>query len=163
MYITMLKRVSSVVFISISLASCGGTVTDSASVSEYLNAMNDIPANDQGDNPTYTIDGTSQAVTVSWQDPTRNTDNSCLDELEGYTLHYGTASGSYDQTVDLQLASGDVSCTQTVYDNACSKSVMTCSYVTEQLPADTWYFAIQTYDIQGSLSGQSNEVVKIIN
>lgn len=162
MYITMLKRLSTVALISISLASCGGTATDTSSVTEYLNAINDIPANDQGDN-TQAAPISAQAITVSWQDPTRNTDNSCLGELEGYTLHYGTSSGSYNQTAELQVTGGDVSCTQTDYDNACSKSVMTCSYVTEQLPADTWYFAIQTYDNQGSLSGYSNEVVKIIN
>lgn len=166
MYIAMLKRVSSVAFISISLASCGGTATDTLSVTEYLNAINDIPATQSDDTTTSTIQTTpssAQSVTVSWQDPTRNTDNSCLDELEGYTLHYGTSPGSYDQTVDLQVASGDVSCAQTDYDSTCSKSVMTCSYVTEQLPADTWYFAVQTYDTQGSLSGYSNEVIKIIN
>lgn len=162
MSITMLKRVFYIAFISSNLAACGGTATDSSSVSEYLNAMNDIPTT-QLDDSTTSTPSTVNGVTVTWQDPTRNTDNSCLDELEGYTLHYGTTSGTYEQSIELLASAGDVSCTQTGYDDVCSASVMTCTYVTEQLPSDTWYFAIQTYDTQGSLSGFSNEVIKVIN
>jgi len=104
-----------------------------------------------------------QSVTVSWEDPTRNTDDSCINQLQGYILHYGTSSGSYSNSVDTQLSQGDISCTQTAYDNACGAPAMTCSFVTDVLPPDTWYFAIQAYDQPGNVSGLSNEIVRVIN
>lgn len=104
-----------------------------------------------------------QSITVSWEDPSRNNDDSCINQLQGYILHYGTSSGSYSNSVDIQLSHGGISCTQTAYDNACGAPVMTCTFVTEVLPPDTWYFAIQAYDQPGNTSSLSNEIVRVIN
>jgi len=40
-------------------------------------------------------------VTLAWDPPTQNTDGTTLEDLQGYVLSYGTASGSYDTTVDV--------------------------------------------------------------
>lgn len=79
-------------------------------------------------------------VTLSWKAPTTNTDGSPLTNLAGYKIHYGTASHSYTATFTI----GNV----TNYSFA--------------LPAGTYYFAVTSYDTQGSESGFSNEGTKTV-
>jgi hypothetical protein len=49
-------------------------------------------------------------LTVSWQAPTTNTDGTPLKDLTGYTIHYGTRSGSYSTKMSID----DPSATQAV-------------------------------------------------
>ena len=102
-------------------------------------------------------------VTLSWRSPTRNTDDSCIEALDGYILQYGNTPSSYNTSIDLALGQGDISCEQTDYDNVCGSEVLRCTYITEVLPAENWYFAVQAYDNSGNLSAFSNETLAILN
>lgn len=88
---------------------------------------------------------TALAVTVSiaWTAPTTNTDGSTLTDLDGYKIHYGTASGIYTQTIDV----GNV----TTYE------VMGLN------EGSTYYFATTAYDTSGNESTYSNEVSKTVS
>ncbi|MBN2808139.1 MAG: VCBS repeat-containing protein [Deltaproteobacteria bacterium] len=76
---------------------------------------------------------TTTEITLEWDPSPQN-------EITGYLLFYGNASGKYLSPVDVGLAT---------------------SY---SLPAlsekKTWYFAVKAYDAQGNQSDYSNEVVK---
>lgn len=105
----------------------------------------------------------ARSLTLSWRAPTRNTDDSCIAALDGYVLQYGNTPSTYDNSHDLGLGQGDISCEQTGYDNVCGAAVMRCTYITEVLPAENWYFAVQAYDNSGNLSALSNEALAVIN
>ena len=73
------------------------------------------------------------AADLSWTPPTQNTDGTPLTDLAGYTIYYGTNSGSLTQTI--QLASPSAT-----------------SYVVSNLNAGTYYFAVQAYSSDGTRS-----------
>jgi hypothetical protein len=86
----------------------------------------------------------SQPVTVSWQAPTQNVDGSALTDLAGYHIHYGSASGSY--TNSIQVANPGLT-----------------SYVIQSLPTGTYYFAVSAYTtagVDGNLSAEVMAAVK---
>jgi len=77
-------------------------------------------------------------ATLAWNAPTTYIDGTPLNNLSGYKLYYGTASGSYSQNVDV----GN-----------------TTSYNMSSLnDGTTYYFAVKAYDAAGSMSGYSNQV-----
>ena len=76
------------------------------------------------------------AVTFTWDMPTTNEDGSPLTDLAGARVHYGTAPGVYDTTID----AGNVS-TYTV-----------------NMPEGNYYGAISAYDTSGNEGAKSNEV-----
>ena len=79
--------------------------------------------------------GGSGTVTLSWLPPTQYSDGSPL-AIGGYNIYYGTASQSYSQSIKV------------------SNPGLT-SYVVQNLPAGTYYFAIAAVDpscLQGSFS-----------
>ena len=82
-------------------------------------------------------------VTLSWQPPTQNTDGSALTNLKGYKIHYGTASGSYDQSVTVNNAG-------------------ISTFVIENLAAGTYYFTISAVTTNGTESEMSAEASKTI-
>ena len=75
-------------------------------------------------------------VTLAW-DPNTESD------LAGYRVHYGTASGSYTVTVEVD------------------KSTPTCT-ILNLSAGQTYYFAATAYTASGSSSGYSNEVSQAI-
>jgi hypothetical protein len=81
----------------------------------------------------------SNAVTLSWQAPTENADGSALMDLKGYKVHYGSASKSYSDSV--QVANAGLT-----------------TYVVQNLPAGTYYFAVTAYNGTGTESSLSGEV-----
>ena len=81
----------------------------------------------------------SNTVTLSWQAPTENSDGSALMDLKGYKVHYGPASKSYSDTI--QVANPGLT-----------------SYVVQNLPAGTYYFAVTAYNASGKESTPSGEV-----
>jgi hypothetical protein len=81
----------------------------------------------------------SNAVTLSWQAPTENSDGSALMDLKGYKVHYGSASKSYSDSIQV------------------SNSGLT-TYVVQNLPAGTYYFAVTAYNASGKESSLSGEV-----
>jgi hypothetical protein len=81
----------------------------------------------------------SSTVTLSWQAPTENSDGSTLSDLKGYKVHYGSASKSYSDTV--QVANAGLT-----------------TYVVQNLPTGTYYFAVTAYNAIGQESSLSGEV-----
>ncbi len=88
-------------------------------------------------------DGIGTAL-LSWTPPTQNTDNSALTDLAGYKIYYGTAPGSYSNSV-------------TLVGTALS------SYLIEELAAATWYFLITAYNSSNVESSYASEASKAIN
>ena len=82
-------------------------------------------------------------MTVSWARPTKNTDGSPLDDLAGYRLYYGKASGNYSQSLSIPNAA-------------------VTSAVVEKLAAARWYFAVRAYKKNGIESDYSAEVSKLV-
>lgn len=78
-------------------------------------------------------------VTLTWQPPTQYSDGTPLTSLAGYDVYYGTASQSYSQSI--KLTNPGLS-----------------TYVVQNLPAGTYYFAVAAYDSTGALSSFSPEV-----
>jgi hypothetical protein len=84
------------------------------------------------------------SATLSWTPPTRNTDGSALTNLAGYRIFWGTARGSYPNSVTLNNAG-------------------LTSYVVEQLTSGTWYFVVTAINSAGAESSFSNEGSKTIH
>ena len=81
-------------------------------------------------------------ATLSWDPPATNADGTPLDDLAGYSIYYGTSSGSYSQNIDV----GD-----------------TTTYIVAGLTEGlTYYFAVTAYDTSMNESDYSNEVSKTI-
>jgi len=85
------------------------------------------------------VTNTSGAVTLSWDAPTENANGSALMDLAGYKVHYGSASKDYSDTIEV------------------ANPGLT-TYVVQNLPAGTYYFAISTYNSMGVESSLSGEV-----
>ncbi|MBI5665475.1 MAG: choice-of-anchor D domain-containing protein [Nitrospirae bacterium] len=80
------------------------------------------------------------SVVLSWVPPSANNDQTPLNDLAGYNVYFGTASGNYSEKVDV----GNV---LTYQVNNLSTGV-------------TYYFTTTAYDTSGNESGYSNEVIK---
>ena len=83
------------------------------------------------------------SATVNWTPPTSNSDGSVLTNLAGYRIHYGTASNSLTQSV--QVA-----------------NVGLTSYTLTNLTGGAWYFGVSAYTSGGQESALSNVVSKQI-
>lgn len=84
------------------------------------------------------------SATLSWTAPSENTDGSPLNDLAGFKVYWGTASGNYGNSVT--LANPSLS-----------------TYIVENLlPGTTYYFATKAYNSQGLESSFSNEASKAI-
>ena len=84
------------------------------------------------------------SVTLSWSAPTQNEDGSALIDLAGYRIHYGTASGRYTNSIQIDSA-----------------GIVT--YVVENLAADTYYFAASAINRAGVESRYSSESMKVVS
>lgn len=82
------------------------------------------------------------AVTLSWTAPTLYEDGSPLNDLAGYTIHYGRQSGNYTSTINV--------------DNP---SVTT--YVVDNLSSGAYFFAAKSFNVNGVESDFSNEATKV--
>ena len=94
--------------------------------------------------PTFTVDVTLVAlgsVTLSWTPPTLNEDGSVLADLAAYKFYYGTASGSYSNSIRV--------------DNP-----GLASYVVENLIPNTYFFVATAINGSGVESRFSNEAIK---
>jgi len=85
-----------------------------------------------------------RSVLVSWDAPTTRTDGSLLTNLAGYRIHYGTASGSYTQMVNVDNPSLN-------------------SYAVDNLTNGTYYFSVTAYDDTAMESDYSLEVSVTLN
>lgn len=89
---------------------------------------------------------TDKSVTLSWNPPTQNSDGSSINNLAGYTLHYGTSSEDYTGSIEI------TSPTATSY--AVSDS---------NFPPGTYYFAISAYNAQQVSSSLSGEITVTVD
>lgn len=107
---------------------------------------------------TFNAAQASYTATLSWDAPNTNTDGSCLTDLAGFTVYYGTASGSY--SYNQTLAADTASCRE-MTTNTCG-AIQRCSYSVQGLSAATWYFAVAAYNASGVYSALSNEASKTL-
>jgi hypothetical protein len=87
------------------------------------------------------VGGSSGSVTLSWEAPTSNTDGTPLTDLAGYRIYYGSSPSELSQTVEIT-------------------SVGIQTYVLDDLPTGTWYFAVMALNSSGNESVLSNIVEK---
>jgi hypothetical protein len=87
--------------------------------------------------------GALGSATLSWLPPTTRTDGSPLTNLAGYRLRYGTAPGSYPNTVTIPNAG------------------VTSAVIGDLAPA-TYHFVVSAYDATGAESANSSPVTKTI-
>jgi len=81
----------------------------------------------------------SGSVTLTWIEPTTNTNGSALTDLAGYTVEYGTSPAELDAVANIDGPS-------------------TTTYTVNGLAAGTWYFAISAYASDGTQSVLSSVV-----
>ena len=78
------------------------------------------------------------SATVTWSAPTERTDNTPLNALAGFDIHYGQSSRNYSNTI------------------AVNNPGLT-TYVVNNLSAGTWYFSVVAIDTYGQESAYSAE------
>jgi hypothetical protein len=93
--------------------------------------------------PTSTTTSSS-VVTLGWVAPTQNSNGTPITDLAGYKIHYGTSSQDYTQVVS--IANPSLS-----------------RYVLDSLASGTYYFAISSYNSQGTESPLSGEITASLN
>jgi putative Ig domain-containing protein len=96
--------------------------------------------------PAFSIQVVALAIgsaTLSWTPPTQNTDGSPLNNLAGYKIYWGTAAGSYPNSVTVNNPG-------------------LATYVVGQLTPAKWYFAVTAYSATGTESGFSNVATKTV-
>jgi hypothetical protein len=124
-----------------------GTPT-AANVGSYANVV--ISATDgtgRTSLPAFSINVSALAngtATVAWAAPTERSDGSALTNLAGYRIYYGSSSNSFENVIDVN-------------------SVGVTSFVVDNLPAGTWYFAVSARDSSGAESGLSSAATKTIS
>ncbi len=84
------------------------------------------------------------SVTLDWIPPTQNDNGTALTNLAGYRIAYGTSPNALSQSV--QVANPGVT-----------------TWLVENLPTGTWYFAIKAYNSSGVESVQTTPVSKVLN
>ena len=83
------------------------------------------------------------SATLSWTEPTENTDGTPITGLAGYHIYYGTSTSAMTTTITVASA------TET-------------SYVVSGLAPGTYYFAVVAYNAAGVDSPESNVASKTI-
>ncbi len=81
------------------------------------------------------------SATLSWTPPTQNTDGSPLTDLAGYKIYYGTESGNYQTSIQIDNPGIAI-------------------YVVENLTPNTYYFVLTAIKSSGIESQFSNEASK---
>jgi hypothetical protein len=125
------------------LAACDGSSNPvgAAASAVATNASTSSVGTASGSLTTSSSDPSNKSITLSWSQPTQNSNGTSLTDLAGYTLHYGTSSQDYTGTIQITSA------TQTSY-------VVSDS----DFPPGTYYFAISAYNAEQVSSSLSSEV-----
>ncbi|MBS0579414.1 MAG: putative Ig domain-containing protein [Proteobacteria bacterium] len=90
------------------------------------------------------LTSTTGSATLSWTDPTKNTDGSPLTNLAGVNIHYGSSPSALTQTI--QVAGTSLG-----------------SYTISNLTAGTWYFGAAAYTtsgVEGAMSNIGNKTIQ---
>ncbi len=85
----------------------------------------------------------SGSAALSWVAPTLRTDGTPLTNLAGFRIYYGTASGSYPNSISIT-------------------NPKLGGYTVDALPPGTYYFVTTAFDAYGNESAYSNPVSKTI-
>ncbi len=119
------------------LVACGGGGEDSSPVVTSSQAAPSSPA--------PSSQAATGSATLSWTAPVARADGSPLSlaDIEGYRIYYGTSTGNYPNSVDIN----DGSAVQLTLNN---------------LPVGTYHLVMTTYDVAGRESVFSPEVIKTI-
>jgi len=124
----------------LSVTGCGADGTSGSSTGAVGGGSTGTPiggtdgSSDPGKPPS-----SGKAVTLQWDAPTENVDGSALSDLKGYKVHYGQESNSYEDTIEI------------------ANPGLT-TYVVDNLPSGTYYFAVTAYNSNGHESTLSGEV-----
>ncbi|KPJ98329.1 MAG: hypothetical protein AMK71_11550, partial [Nitrospira bacterium SG8_35_4] len=87
---------------------------------------------------SFSTDSYAASVTLYWDAPVENEDQTPLNDLDGFIIYYGSTSGNYNNSID----AGNV-----------------ISYQVGNLSdGQTYYFAVTAYDTSGNESVHSGEV-----
>jgi hypothetical protein len=97
---------------------------------------------------------------LTWKEPSQRADGSSLGELEEYRISYGLSPGVYSEQTAVRAA--EMSCVGNGELNADGTPIKTCSFMIDELPTASWYFAVQAVDSSGMASDFSNEVIKTV-
>ena len=124
---------------SAGLVELGGNEGDGSS-SNYVLFINKGATSDMPGKPAPDKSG---IASLSWKPPVTNEDSSELTDLAGYIIRYGSAPGSYTNTI--------------VLNNPAASS-----YEVTGLVSDAYYFVVSAFDYSGNESIYSNEAQKII-
>ena len=84
----------------------------------------------------------AESVSLRWDAPTTNTDDTPLTDLAGFNIYQGTETGVYGSPVNVGYT--------------------LCYLVTGLTAGITYYFAATAYDVSANESAYSNEVSKLI-
>lgn len=86
---------------------------------------------------------TTFSLELSWVAPQANADGTALNDLAGYRILVGTASGNYSQIIAIDNPS-------------------TVNYTIPNLPAATYYVVVKAVDAANNESAPSSELVKVL-
>jgi hypothetical protein len=123
-----------------------GTPT-AANVGSFANVV--ISATDgtgRSSLPPFSINVSAVAngtATVAWTAPTVRSDGSALTDLTGYRIYYGSEANTFSNVIEVN-------------------TVGLTSYVVDNLPPGTWFFAVSARDSAGGESGLSAAASKTI-
>lgn len=99
---------------------------------------------------------------LSWDGAVANTDGSCLTDIGGYRIYWGTTMGGpYPNMLDLGLPCNEGPPTACGSAGA-MPSLPKCSYRMADLPSGTVYFVMTTYNTANAESAPTGEVSKVI-
>ena len=118
----------------------GATVKDSLTVSSIDGTKKTVVVTINGADET----GTTADISLSWVAPAEREDNTpiLLSEIAGYKIYYGTKSGLYTNSVDIDDGTAE-------------------GYTFKAFPPGTYYFVVTTLDTDGLESQYSPEVIKV--
>ena len=104
----------------------------------------------------------SASVALDWDSPTTNVDQSCLTNLSGYVISYGTSPGVYSVSETIPIGSVGLTCGNPSTTTACG-TVQTCTYTVRGLALGQWYFSTAAYNADLVTSPASNEASVTLN
>jgi len=113
-------------------------------VSAMLPAFSITVTAASGQPPSAPPSGSSKVVALSWDVPTHTVDGEALANLSGYRIHYGTNANALVTAIEV-------------------KSSGVNSFLVEDLPAGTYYFAVRAITSTGVQSQLSNVITRVVS
>ena len=148
-----------IVLLGLGLVACSGGETTSGSNNSSTSSP--PPSSPPSPSPAPPPGGSIGEMTITWESPTTSADQTCLRDLAGYRIVYGTSSRVYASNQTVQA--GDASCVDSGIEPVLGcGNYLVCTHTVRGLSAGTWYVAAQAYDTAGAYSNHSNEIVRSV-